>query len=1091
MSGNQILSRRVMLRLPKLALLIIVGILLSVDVYSADLQVGFGDFAVDPGRVPPTAAALFRLTNPEGILVSEAGVGAAQLLEQGRIFVQQSSSWNTGLALANPLDRKTSFRLILRNSQGIEIARIDRFELEPREHQARFVSELFTGLPQDFVGSLTFQGLTVEDRMAAVTLRQTANRYGEPLYSTLPVAEIGGENASGDQSLLVFPQVGAGQGLSTQLVLISRAQTISRGTVRLINSDGDPLIVRSTMGTAAQFPFELPAQGVFFAEFTNPPGVDLAVGYAKVEVTDGLAPAGTAIFRFTDGDKSISEAGVGAMPLLKKARIFVDSNQTSTGFAVANPGNSIVSITYRLLDLNGVQIQQVNRLLSARHHYAKFAHEIFDLPAGFLGLIEMESSQPFVPISLKLTSNSRHESILTTLPVADLLTPLQATRLVFPQMGFGASSAGPFSTRLIFVASQPNTVTAGNLSFWTGEGQPWSCRAIPSQLRFAVAPGGAAHLRFESEPAPLVIERGNRTKALIGPAGGTLKVENERGDTIALEIPPRALAQSQYITMTALDSPPADTFAHYVFPGVVLEPDGLVLREPARLQVLLKNPLTRPEMSALMWFGTSECVWAIGNEPSASQLMGGEIYHFSEYAGPQLTLSEATAWVYTLQGYPDRLKKLGLDTLDPALRQFMVTFYDVNSVLRGAKMYDVFLDDNTFLNTAEGMLREGITAFLAAPVPSDACGLYHSYLGQLANSAALLLGNDPAVTDPLFERVDEVDAQCAFSIAGNWRITSIEPEEQCQAPVLEWTEETSDEGSSVNVTISQSGSALSATSPEYPESGTLKGRLHSTGNEAVPYYFDLSIEGAQSPDCLAFFAGEDDDFSYPPCAGSFPCTPVSCYETYVATGDISWDGLTLSGMALWTFTATVRLYDPEKGPFNATYSCLGGAGLIGNKQMQCDDHNDCTSDSYVAGQGCVHKPLTGSFDFNPYDCYKTECQSGIAVSLADDSEKPPQRSPNDCQKQVCRFGDSKTVEDLSETAPYEPHNCRQEVCSAFGVQYKVDDTDLPVQDSPYDCVKQVCKMGEPTSVPDDSETPPPAADGTPRICRNGEAVPAP
>lgn len=79
-------------------------------------------------------------------------------------------------------------------------------------------------------------------------------------------------------------------------------------------------------------------------------------------------------------------------------------------------------------------------------------------------------------------------------------------------------------------------------------------------------------------------------------------------------------------------------------------------------------------------------------------------------------------------------------------------------------------------------------------------------------------------------------------------------------------------------------------------------------------------------------AGEDDDFGYPVCAGPFACVPVSCYETYRATGDLSWDGLTMVGTGLWTFTATVRLYSSEGEPKNVTYSCPGAAGFTGNKR---------------------------------------------------------------------------------------------------------------------------------------------------------------
>ena len=589
-----------------------------------------------------------------------------------------------------------------------------------------------------------------------------------------------------------------------------------------------------------------------------------------------------------------------------------------------------------------------------------------------------------------------------------------------------------------------------------------------------------------------MIERESRTKVLIGPDGGTLEVENERGDTIALEIPPRAFEESRYITMTALRSPPTDIFGYNIFPGVVIEPDGLVLHRPARLQVLLKDPLPHPELSGLFWVVSGTQVRGIAGQRSSDQLIGGEVYHFSPYTGAQLTLSEAVYWAEVLAGMdPARRSDLPLPPLDGPLADFMVTWTDVTSLLQLDQMFQTLTGDSRYRELAESLLEEGILAFLSKPAPKNRCSLYHEYLSRLSDLAAPLL-TDPGVNQLLAERVADVDEECITSIAGNWQIESISPEEICRAPALEFTGEYGEEGSSIDVTINQTGSSLSASSVDYPENGVLHGRLQATGDEAVPYSLDLSIEGADSPDCLAFFAGEEDDFGYPVCAGQPGCRPISCYETYLASAEVSWNGLALSGMAVWTFTATVRVPDPDGGYKRVTYSCLGAAGLTGTKQLDCQDLNPCTEDSYVPGAGCVHQPITGTFNFDPYDCFKTQCQNGYAVGIEDDSEVPPQDSPNDCEKRICDFGYNWViVADVTETPPYEPNNCRHEVCGPYGVEYQVDNTDLPVQESPYDCLRNVCQLGEPISVPDDSETPLPAADGTPRVCRNGVAAPVP
>ena len=93
--------------------------------------------------------------------------------------------------------------------------------------------------------------------------------------------------------------------------------------------------------------------------------------------------------------------------------------------------------------------------LPARGHVAKFVQELFsEVGDGYSGLMEIRSTSPIVPITLKLTINSRNDVILTTLPVTDLTQPVTATSLVFLQaLGNG------FATYLILVNT--NTMTGG------------------------------------------------------------------------------------------------------------------------------------------------------------------------------------------------------------------------------------------------------------------------------------------------------------------------------------------------------------------------------------------------------------------------------------------------------------------------------------------------------------------------------------------------------------------------------------------------------------------------------------------------------
>ncbi|MEE8348563.1 MAG: hypothetical protein V3R94_03265, partial [Acidobacteriota bacterium] len=177
----------------------------------APLQVGYAILTADPGSNVPVGAALFSSTNTEGVLVWEAGVAAVEPISTGRIFVDQQGGSLTALALVNPSAQTVIVTLILRDTAGVEVDRQD-LSLEGGHHEAVFVNQIFSGL-ESFTGSMSFQTPTSNEKVAAVTLRQSTNLDQEAIFSTLPVVDL---TAPVTTDSLIFPQVGAGVGLSTQ-----------------------------------------------------------------------------------------------------------------------------------------------------------------------------------------------------------------------------------------------------------------------------------------------------------------------------------------------------------------------------------------------------------------------------------------------------------------------------------------------------------------------------------------------------------------------------------------------------------------------------------------------------------------------------------------------------------------------------------------------------------------------------------------------------------------------------------------------------------------------------------------------------------
>ncbi len=453
-------------------------------VYSQNqLQAGYA--VVTPGGgAAPVATALFSFTDPSGTLLWEAGVGAVEPIRSGRIFVERTPTTRTALALANPSTSNATVTLILRDAAGLELGRtIESFGAG--QHRARFLEELPLALPADFSsGSLTFVS---DQKLAAITLRENKNARGESIYATLPVVDLA---AAVSTQPIVFPQIAVGSGYSTQLVLLNRTLERSRGRVRLLGSDGVPL----QLAGGSEIAYDIAPQGTYRAELAGAGSVQ--VGYAVVTLESGSAiPSGSAIFQVKAGLGVITEAGVAATASTRLARIFVDNASTRTGLALASAGNPATTATLALLDRNGNALATSTLGLAAGGHRARFVHELFpDLAEGFSGLLEISCPVPIVPITLKLTTNARNETVLTTLPVADLGRPPLTRALVFPQIAFGSG----FSTRLIFINSDKTQSLAGTLQFYQSSGAllmlPLGGQSA-SQFAYQVAAGAGRQLR--------------------------------------------------------------------------------------------------------------------------------------------------------------------------------------------------------------------------------------------------------------------------------------------------------------------------------------------------------------------------------------------------------------------------------------------------------------------------------------------------------------------------------------------------------------------------------------------------------------------
>jgi hypothetical protein len=136
------------------------------------------------------------------------------------------------------------------------------------------------------------------------------------------------------------------------------------------------------------------------------------------------------------------------------------SNGHDTGLAISNPAGTPITVTLQPFDKNGSNAGNgpatVN--LEGGGHVAAFAGQLISgLLSGFTGVLDLTSSSPFVPLTVRSLTNGRGDFLLTTFPAADLTQPAP-TPIVFPQIADG----GGYTTQFIFISADglmPSSVT--------------------------------------------------------------------------------------------------------------------------------------------------------------------------------------------------------------------------------------------------------------------------------------------------------------------------------------------------------------------------------------------------------------------------------------------------------------------------------------------------------------------------------------------------------------------------------------------------------------------------------------------------------
>ncbi len=252
------------------------------------------------------------------------------------------------------------------------------------------------------------------------------------------------------------------------------------------------------------------------------------------------------------------------------------------------------------------------------------------------------------------------------------------------------------------------------------------------------------------DQALFVIGGGLESSMTIGPEGGALQIENHLGDLIQLTIPPGAITTPTMVRLTTLAGAPPNPIARNVFPGVVIQPEGLRLHESASLSLTLADELNSPSTSLLLYVKDGGLVLPIGRQSVSKTTIEGLIHHFSTYTGGQPSGGEAASQAGKASNLPPPADPYGWQDT-----------YDVCDALFewGEIVERTGGDGQQYIDKAIEAAKRDAANFLEQPVPADPCG---DYLDVLFKYADLLMRlTSGSLVSSFQDRINEVTAECA------------------------------------------------------------------------------------------------------------------------------------------------------------------------------------------------------------------------------------------------------------------------------------------------------------------------------------------
>jgi sugar lactone lactonase YvrE len=425
--------------------------------------VGYASIQPVKGSATPAGLAIFGFRQ-NNVLVTEASVPASPLMRSGRVYAEVDSSIYTGLAIANPNSEPATVSFFFTDSNGRNSGS-GTTTISANGQIARFLNEPPFNGPSSWTGTFTFSSSAL---IAAIALRGRTNERSEFLITTLPVADL---QAPASTDTAVVPHFADGGGWTTEITLVNPTDSVLTGAIQFFDSSGTPATVAVNNQSSTSFAYSMPARSYQKLPTSGAAPAIQSGSVRVVAAANTTAPYAMAVFSFRNGETTVTEAGVPAMPAGTAFRLYAEASETiQTGLAIANTSSDAVAVTLELSRIDGSSVGLTGTLsIPAGGHTAVFLNQVQgfgSLQTPFQGILRLSSATPVFVTGLRGHTNERGDFLIADIPPVSEAAMPPGAQLFFPQI----ADSGGYTTQFILFSAAPGSTSSGTMQLFNQSG---------------------------------------------------------------------------------------------------------------------------------------------------------------------------------------------------------------------------------------------------------------------------------------------------------------------------------------------------------------------------------------------------------------------------------------------------------------------------------------------------------------------------------------------------------------------------------------------------------------------------------------------